>query len=128
MPRTDSRGLVQVNQLWLFHLLISLTTVLTTFGARGRGLDLFVLNLASFVLFSSSGLAVPSDFDGGLQDFGKQAHQLLSAVTALDERFGTRMPILLLRGSVSDGAAPCVCSEGQGCDSAPLNKFISIHF
>ncbi|KAL2304633.1 hypothetical protein Nmel_006584 [Mimus melanotis] len=50
---------------------------------------------------SGSGLAVPSDFDGGLQDFGKQAHQLLSAVTALDEKFGTRMPILLLRGSCS---------------------------
>ncbi|NXS22189.1 WRN helicase, partial [Mystacornis crossleyi] len=46
-------------------------------------------------------LAVPSDFDGGLQDFGKQAHQLLSAVSALEERFGTRMPILLLRGSCS---------------------------
>ncbi|NXW74399.1 WRN helicase, partial [Hirundo rustica] len=50
---------------------------------------------------SSSHLAVPSDFDGGLQDFGKQAHQLLSAVSALDEKFGTRMPILLLRGSCS---------------------------
>lgn len=50
---------------------------------------------------SSSGLAVPSDFDGGLQDFGKQAHQLLSAVTALDEKFGTKMPILFLRGSCS---------------------------
>ncbi|NXD02247.1 WRN helicase, partial [Certhia familiaris] len=50
---------------------------------------------------SSSHLAIPSDFQGGLQDFGKQAHQLLSAVIALDERFGTRMPILLLRGSCS---------------------------
>ncbi|XP_014740415.1 PREDICTED: Werner syndrome ATP-dependent helicase isoform X1 [Sturnus vulgaris] len=50
---------------------------------------------------SSSSLAVPSDFDGGLQDFGKQAQQLLSAVTALDEKFGTKMPILLLRGSCS---------------------------
>ncbi|NWV23071.1 WRN helicase, partial [Origma solitaria] len=45
--------------------------------------------------------AVPSDFQGGLQDFGKQAYQLLSAVSALDEKFGTRMPILLLRGSGS---------------------------
>ncbi|NXP60258.1 WRN helicase, partial [Chloropsis cyanopogon] len=50
---------------------------------------------------SGSCLAVPSDFDGGLQDFGKQAHQLLSAVSALDEKFGTKMPILLLRGSGS---------------------------
>ncbi|NWT75808.1 WRN helicase, partial [Prunella himalayana] len=50
---------------------------------------------------SGSCPAVPSDFEGGLQDFGKQAHQLLSAVTALDEKFGTRMPILLLRGSCS---------------------------
>ncbi|XP_064567475.1 bifunctional 3'-5' exonuclease/ATP-dependent helicase WRN isoform X1 [Zonotrichia leucophrys gambelii] len=50
---------------------------------------------------SGSCLAVPSDFEGGLQDFGKQAQQLLSAVSALDEKFGTRMPILLLRGSCS---------------------------
>ncbi|NWR52507.1 WRN helicase, partial [Regulus satrapa] len=50
---------------------------------------------------SSSCLAAPSDFEGGLQDFGKQAHQLLSAVSALDEKFGTRMPVLLLRGSSS---------------------------
>ncbi|XP_056345856.1 bifunctional 3'-5' exonuclease/ATP-dependent helicase WRN isoform X2 [Oenanthe melanoleuca] len=50
---------------------------------------------------SGSSLTAPSDFDGGLQDFGKQAHQLLSAVTALDEKFGTRMPVLLLRGSCS---------------------------
>ncbi|XP_068044358.1 LOW QUALITY PROTEIN: bifunctional 3'-5' exonuclease/ATP-dependent helicase WRN [Anomalospiza imberbis] len=50
---------------------------------------------------SGSCLAVPSDFEGGLQDFGKQAHQLLSAVSALDEKFGTKMPILLLRGSCS---------------------------
>ncbi|NXE99238.1 WRN helicase, partial [Menura novaehollandiae] len=46
-------------------------------------------------------LTVPSDSECGLQDFGKQAHQLLSAVSALDEKFGTRMPILLLRGSGS---------------------------
>ncbi|NWI59408.1 WRN helicase, partial [Calyptomena viridis] len=46
-------------------------------------------------------LSVPSDFEGGLQDFGKQAHQLLSAVSALEEKFGTKMPILLLRGSNS---------------------------
>ncbi|NXD42862.1 WRN helicase, partial [Copsychus sechellarum] len=50
---------------------------------------------------SGSSLTAPSDSDGGLQDFGKQAHQLLSAVTALDEKFGTRVPILLLRGSCS---------------------------
>ncbi|NWU87348.1 WRN helicase, partial [Onychorhynchus coronatus] len=46
-------------------------------------------------------LAAPSDFEGGLQDFGKQAHQLLSAVSALEEKFGTKRPILLLRGSNS---------------------------
>ncbi|NXU34789.1 WRN helicase, partial [Drymodes brunneopygia] len=50
---------------------------------------------------SGTCLAVPSDSDSGLQDFGKQAHQLLSAVSALDEKFGTKMPILLLRGSCS---------------------------
>ncbi|NWT02306.1 WRN helicase, partial [Mionectes macconnelli] len=46
-------------------------------------------------------VAAPSDSEGGLQDFGKQAYQLLSAVTALEEKFGTRRPILLLRGSNS---------------------------
>ncbi|NXU47783.1 WRN helicase, partial [Turnix velox] len=44
--------------------------------------------------------AVSSD-SSGLQDFGKQAHQLLSAVSALEEKFGTRIPILFLRGSSS---------------------------
>lgn len=94
---------------------------MTTFGTKERGLDLFVLNLASFVPFSGSCLAAPSDYDGGLQDFGKQAHQLLSAVTALDEKFGTRMPILLLRGSVSDSVTPWACSDGRGCDSVSPN-------
>ncbi|XP_061319823.1 bifunctional 3'-5' exonuclease/ATP-dependent helicase WRN [Pezoporus flaviventris] len=45
--------------------------------------------------------SVPSDFDGGLQDFGKQAYQLLSAVSTLEEKFGTKVPILFLRGSSS---------------------------
>uniref|UniRef100_A0A672UYF9 DNA 3'-5' helicase n=1 Tax=Strigops habroptila TaxID=2489341 RepID=A0A672UYF9_STRHB len=45
--------------------------------------------------------AVPNDFEGGLQDFGKQAYQLLSAVSTLEEKFGTRVPILFLRGSSS---------------------------
>ncbi|XP_061848274.1 bifunctional 3'-5' exonuclease/ATP-dependent helicase WRN isoform X2 [Colius striatus] len=45
--------------------------------------------------------AVASDSEGGLQDFGKQAYQLLSAVSALGEKFGTRLPILFLRGSNS---------------------------
>ncbi|XP_032848162.2 Werner syndrome ATP-dependent helicase isoform X3 [Tyto alba] len=45
--------------------------------------------------------AVPSDSEGGLQDFGKQAYQLLSAVGALEEKFGTTVPILFLRGSSS---------------------------
>ncbi|NXY18001.1 WRN helicase, partial [Atrichornis clamosus] len=49
----------------------------------------------------SRGFCLTSDSEGGLQDFGKQAHQLLSAVNALDGKFGTRMPILLLRGSSS---------------------------
>ncbi|NWR37892.1 WRN helicase, partial [Tachuris rubrigastra] len=46
-------------------------------------------------------LAAPSDSEDGLQDFGKQAHLLLSAVSALEEKFGTKKPILLLRGSNS---------------------------
>ncbi|XP_072718147.1 bifunctional 3'-5' exonuclease/ATP-dependent helicase WRN isoform X2 [Ciconia boyciana] len=45
--------------------------------------------------------AVSSDSEGGLQDFGKQAYQMLSAVSALEERFGSRVPILFLRGSSS---------------------------
>lgn len=44
---------------------------------------------------------VSTDAEGGLQDFGKQAYQLLSAVSALEEKFGTRVPILFLRGSCS---------------------------
>ncbi|NWS63750.1 WRN helicase, partial [Chunga burmeisteri] len=49
----------------------------------------------------TSRFAVPSSSEGGLQDFGKQAFQLLSAVSALEEKFGTRVPILFLRGSSS---------------------------
>ncbi|NWQ87707.1 WRN helicase, partial [Burhinus bistriatus] len=49
----------------------------------------------------ASCFAVSSDSEGGLQDFGKQAYQLLSAVSALEEKFGTRIPILFLRGSGS---------------------------
>ncbi|XP_035181081.1 Werner syndrome ATP-dependent helicase isoform X1 [Oxyura jamaicensis] len=49
----------------------------------------------------TSCLATSSDSEGGLQDFGKQAYQLLSAVCALEEKFGTRVPILFLRGSSS---------------------------
>ncbi|XP_075566046.1 bifunctional 3'-5' exonuclease/ATP-dependent helicase WRN isoform X2 [Pelecanus crispus] len=45
--------------------------------------------------------AVPTDSQGGLQDFGKQAYQMLSAVSALEEKFGTTVPILFLRGSSS---------------------------
>ncbi|NXK00145.1 WRN helicase, partial [Corythaixoides concolor] len=51
--------------------------------------------------FRASCLAVSSDSDSGLQDFGKQAYQLLGAVSALEEKFGTRAPILFLRGSRS---------------------------
>ncbi|NXT73805.1 WRN helicase, partial [Zapornia atra] len=43
----------------------------------------------------------PSETQGDLQDFGKQSYQLLSAVSALEEKFGTKMPILFLRGSYS---------------------------
>ncbi|KAM6429635.1 bifunctional 3'-5' exonuclease/ATP-dependent helicase WRN isoform 1-T2 [Rhynochetos jubatus] len=49
----------------------------------------------------ASCFAVSSDSEGGLQDFGKQAYQLMSAVGALEEKFGTRAPILFLRGSSS---------------------------
>ncbi|KAM6345869.1 bifunctional 3'-5' exonuclease/ATP-dependent helicase WRN isoform 2-T6 [Podargus strigoides] len=49
----------------------------------------------------ASGFAVSSDSERGLQDFGKQAYQMMSAVSALEEKFGTRLPILFLRGSNS---------------------------
>ncbi|NXY76618.1 WRN helicase, partial [Glareola pratincola] len=49
----------------------------------------------------ASCFVVSGDLEGGLQDFGKQAYQLLSAVSALEEKFGTRIPILFLRGSSS---------------------------
>lgn len=61
-----------------------------------------------------------SDSEGGLQDFGKQAYQLLSAVGALEEKFGTRVPILFLRGSVSDTKNPCMCSESGGTVTVSL--------
>nr|XP_028567719.1 LOW QUALITY PROTEIN: Werner syndrome ATP-dependent helicase [Podarcis muralis] len=37
-----------------------------------------------------------------LQDFGPQAYQLMSAVCALNERFGMGVPVLFLRGSYSE--------------------------
>ncbi|XP_064366354.1 bifunctional 3'-5' exonuclease/ATP-dependent helicase WRN isoform X4 [Dromaius novaehollandiae] len=49
----------------------------------------------------TSCFATSSDSEGSLQDFGKQAYQLMSAVSALDEKFGTKVPILFLRGSNS---------------------------
>ncbi|KAJ8286734.1 hypothetical protein GJAV_G00042690 [Gymnothorax javanicus] len=36
-----------------------------------------------------------------LQNFGNEAHQLMSAISALDEKFGMLVPILFLRGSGS---------------------------
>ncbi|XP_069834231.1 bifunctional 3'-5' exonuclease/ATP-dependent helicase WRN isoform X2 [Dendropsophus ebraccatus] len=42
-----------------------------------------------------------TDQEDGLQDFGQQALQLLSAVDALGEKFGTGVPVLFLRGSTS---------------------------
>lgn len=72
---------------------------------------MFLLNLVFFVPFRSNCLATSSDSEGGLQDFGKQAYQLLSAVSALEEKFGTRVPILFLRGSVSDTKIVCPLIE-----------------
>ncbi|XP_069598300.1 bifunctional 3'-5' exonuclease/ATP-dependent helicase WRN isoform X2 [Ranitomeya imitator] len=42
-----------------------------------------------------------TDQEDSLQDFGPQAFQLLSAVEALGEKFGTGVPVLFLRGSTS---------------------------
>ncbi|XP_061491627.1 bifunctional 3'-5' exonuclease/ATP-dependent helicase WRN isoform X2 [Rhineura floridana] len=39
--------------------------------------------------------------ENSLQDFGQQAYQLMSAVCALNERFGIVVPVLFLRGSNS---------------------------
>ncbi|XP_037752563.1 Werner syndrome ATP-dependent helicase isoform X3 [Chelonia mydas] len=44
---------------------------------------------------------VNSDAEESLQDFGQQAYQLMSAVRALDQKFGTGVPVLFLRGSNS---------------------------
>uniref|UniRef100_A0A674ISJ3 Bifunctional 3'-5' exonuclease/ATP-dependent helicase WRN n=1 Tax=Terrapene triunguis TaxID=2587831 RepID=A0A674ISJ3_9SAUR len=44
---------------------------------------------------------INSDTEESLQDFGQQAYQLMSAVKALDEKFGTRVPVMFLRGSNS---------------------------
>nr|DBA28634.1 TPA: hypothetical protein GDO54_008962 [Pyxicephalus adspersus] len=41
------------------------------------------------------------DVEDSLQDFGPQVLQLLSAVEALGEKFGTGVPVLFLRGSTS---------------------------
>ncbi|NWJ02594.1 WRN helicase, partial [Crypturellus undulatus] len=49
----------------------------------------------------TSRFATSSDSEGNLEDFGQQAFQLMSAVSALDEKFGTKLPILFLRGSNS---------------------------
>ncbi|NWX91693.1 WRN helicase, partial [Nothoprocta pentlandii] len=49
----------------------------------------------------TSRFATSSDSEGNLQDFGQQAFQLMSAVSALDEKFGMKLPILFLRGSNS---------------------------
>ncbi|XP_067413066.1 bifunctional 3'-5' exonuclease/ATP-dependent helicase WRN isoform X2 [Emydura macquarii macquarii] len=44
---------------------------------------------------------INSDTEESLQDFGQQAYQLLSAVSALNEKFGTGVSVLFLRGSNS---------------------------
>lgn len=41
------------------------------------------------------------NLEENLKDFGKQAYQLMSAISALGERFGSGVPILFLRGSSS---------------------------
>ncbi|KAJ7335801.1 hypothetical protein JRQ81_013742 [Phrynocephalus forsythii] len=42
-----------------------------------------------------------SDKEDTLEDFGQQAHKLMSAICLLNERFGIVVPVLFLRGSVS---------------------------
>ncbi|XP_075785437.1 bifunctional 3'-5' exonuclease/ATP-dependent helicase WRN isoform X1 [Pelodiscus sinensis] len=44
---------------------------------------------------------INSDTEENLEDFGQQAYQLMSAVSALNEKFGTGVPVLFLRGSNS---------------------------
>ncbi|XP_062985107.1 bifunctional 3'-5' exonuclease/ATP-dependent helicase WRN [Elgaria multicarinata webbii] len=41
------------------------------------------------------------DTEDSFEDFGQQAYQLMSAVSALNERFGMAVPVLFLRGSNS---------------------------
>uniref|UniRef100_A0A8K9VE28 DNA 3'-5' helicase n=1 Tax=Oncorhynchus mykiss TaxID=8022 RepID=A0A8K9VE28_ONCMY len=46
-------------------------------------------------------VGVNDTVDGGRQDYGVLAFQLMGAVSAMGERFGSSAPILFLRGSVS---------------------------
>uniref|UniRef100_A0A8C7KZP9 DNA 3'-5' helicase n=1 Tax=Oncorhynchus kisutch TaxID=8019 RepID=A0A8C7KZP9_ONCKI len=46
-------------------------------------------------------VCVNDTVDGGRQDYGVLAFQLMGAVSAMGERFGSSAPILFLRGSVS---------------------------
>ncbi|KAM6076888.1 bifunctional 3'-5' exonuclease/ATP-dependent helicase WRN isoform 6-T7 [Chlamydotis macqueenii] len=71
-------------------------------GRDGLPASCHVLWTATDLAFNRASCFVTStDSEGGLQDFGKQACQLMSAVSALEEKFGTRVPILFLRGSSS---------------------------
>ncbi|RXM97957.1 Werner syndrome ATP-dependent helicase-like, partial [Acipenser ruthenus] len=59
------------------------------------GTDKCCDNCSSRLLYDPSA----DDTESNLQDFGKEAYQLMSAVTALGEKFGTAVPVLFLRGS-----------------------------
>ncbi|MGH0173892.1 UNVERIFIED_CONTAM: hypothetical protein FKN15_078358 [Acipenser sinensis] len=61
------------------------------------GTDKCCDNCSSRLLYDPSA----DDTESNLQDFGKEAYQLMSAVTALGEKFGTAVPVLFLRGSYS---------------------------
>lgn len=57
--------------------------------------------LVFLFVFRAFCFTAADETESNLQDFGQQACQLMSAVSALDEKFGTGVPILFLRGSVS---------------------------
>ncbi|XP_029457811.1 Werner syndrome ATP-dependent helicase [Rhinatrema bivittatum] len=61
------------------------------------------------------------DAEETLQDFGLQAHQLMSAVSILGEKFGIGIPVLFLRGSNSQRLPDkyrCHSLFGSGKDKA----------
>lgn len=59
-------------------------------------------DLCDHTFRASKSILSPSKAEQSTQDFGEGAFQLLGAIESLGERFGVTVPILFLRGSVSE--------------------------